>query len=223
MAHLEKIQPSNTKNAMASPLASGCPWVNTAFMNTIEEPSTKRESVIFVGLMEAVAQRRDRESFARLFDHFAPRVRSYMLRLGTTPATADDLVQDVMLTVWRMSAQYDPRKAMVSTWIFTIARNRRIDILRRERRPDIDANDPALVPDEEPAPDRVLQQKQNEKIVRAALAELPEKHAQLLKLTYFQEMSQSEIAHELSLPLGTVKSRIGVAAAALRAKLMEKY
>jgi RNA polymerase sigma-70 factor (ECF subfamily) len=146
-----------------------------------------------------------------------------MLRLGTTPATADDLVQDVMLTVWRMSAQYDPRKAMVSTWIFTIARNRRIDILRRERRPDIDANDPALVPDEEPAPDRVLQQKQNEKIVRAALAELPEKHAQLLKLTYFQEMSQSEIAHELSLPLGTVKSRIGVAAAALRAKLMEKY
>ena len=84
--------------------------------------------------MSAIADDRDREAFADLFDHFAPRVKAYMRRLGAEPAAADDLVQDVMLTVWRRAGQFDPSKAGVATWIFTIARNRRIDIIRRERR-----------------------------------------------------------------------------------------
>ena len=103
-------------------------------------------------LMSAVAERRDRAAFVRLFELFGPRVKAYLIRQGADGATAEDLVQDVMLTVWHRAAQYDRRKAAFSTWVFTIARNRRIDILRRAKRPEIDPEDPALAPDpEEPA------------------------------------------------------------------------
>ncbi len=181
----------------------------------------KSREEVFVDLLTAISERRDRAAFERLFDFFAPRVRSYMLRLGAEPTAADDLVQDVMLTVWRRAVLFDPSKAGVSTWIFTIARNRRIDLIRRERRPEIDPNDPALVKEEEPASDAIIQREQSASIIRAAIAELPKAQSELLDLAYFQDMSHGEIAGALSLPLGTVKSRIRLAMDKLRVKLLE--
>lgn len=171
--------------------------------------------------MAAVAIDRDRQAFVRLFDHFAPKVGSYVRRLGVDAGASDDLVQDVMLTVWRRAGQFDPSKASVSTWIFAIARNRRIDLARRERRPELDRHDPSLVPDATAdADDAVLSNQQGE-MLRGAVARLPAEQAQLLKLAYFEDKSQSEIAHQLDLPLGTVKSRIRLAMQKLRDQLSE--
>ena len=170
-------------------------------------------------LMSAVAERRDREAFARLFELFGPRIKGYLIRQGADPASAEDLVQDVMLTVWRRAAQFDRNKAAASTWLFTIARNRRIDTLRRVRRPEIDPEDPALVREPDDPADRVVEAAQRRKSLHAAVAELPEDQAKLLRLAYFEDKSHSVIAAELSLPLGTVKSRLRLAMGKLRSAL----
>lgn len=196
-------------------------WYRLTQMPQINPPEDVPENENFSSLMENISKRRDRVSFSRIFDHFAPRVRSYMLRLGAPPAQADDLVQDVMLTIWRRADQFDPAKAGVGTWIFTIARNRRIDLIRKDRRPELDPNDPALVQGEEPSADVVLQRKQGGAKIQAALATLPENQSEMLRLAYFEDMSHGDIAQALSLPLGTVKSRIRLATDKLRIKLME--
>lgn len=206
---------------IAVSLAADGDWFIPAVMQKTEKERDLGEAEDFADLMAAVAAKHDRAAFGRLFDYFAPRVRSYMVRLGASQTAADDLVQDVMLTVWRRAAQFDPTKAGVGTWIFTIARNRRIDVIRRERRPELDPHDPALVREDEPTADVVMQRKQSGSAIRAALAELPEKQSQLLQLAYFEDMSHSEIAQALSLPLGTVKSRIRLASDKLRVKLLE--
>ncbi len=170
-------------------------------------------------LMTAVAQRRDRKAFVRLFETFGPRVKAYLIRQGADRASAEDLAQDVMLTVWRRAAQFDRSKAAVSTWVFTIARNRRIDTLRRARRPEIDPEDPALVPEPDDPADRVVEAAQRSKCLHAAVAALPEEQARLLRLAYFEDKSHSVIAEELALPLGTVKSRLRLAMGKLRTAL----
>ena len=86
-------------------------------------------------LIEAVALRRDREAFAQLFEYFAPRLKAWLIKSGATPGAAEDFAQDAMLTVWRKADLFDARKARAATWIFTIARNRRLDMLRRDARP----------------------------------------------------------------------------------------
>ncbi len=170
-------------------------------------------------LMTAVAERRDRQAFVRLFETFGPRVKAYLIRQGADTASAEDLVQDVMLTVWRRAQQFDRSKAAVSTWVFTIARNRRIDTLRRARRPEIDPDDPALVPEPDEPADRVVETAQRRASLHAAVGELPEDQARLLRLAYFEDKSHSVIAEELALPLGTVKSRLRLAMGKLRAAL----
>lgn len=169
--------------------------------------------------MVAVAERRDRAAFVRLFEQFGPRVRAYLMRQGADRASADDLVQDVMLTVWRRAAQFDRTKATVSTWVFTIARNRRIDGLRRTKRPEIDPQDPVLVRDPDDPADQVVDAAQRGRLLHAAVAQLPDEQARLLRLAYFEDKSHSAIADELDLPLGTVKSRLRLAIAKLRAAL----
>ncbi len=170
-------------------------------------------------LMAAVAQRRDRQAFARLFQRFAPRLKAYARRLGADSAAAEDLIQEVMLTVWRRAEQFDRRKAGVGTWIYTIARNRRIDMLRRERRPEIDPNDPMLVREPDPPADLRLEASQNARQLRQAIAALPEEQAALLRHAYFEDKAHGAIAVELGLPLGTVKSRIRLAISKLRLAL----
>ncbi len=167
--------------------------------------------------VEAVAERRDRAAFGRIFAHYGPRVKAYLRRLGASDPVAEDLTQEVMLTVWRRAGQFDRTRAALSTWIYTIARNKRIDALRRERRPEYDLDDPALVDDEAaPRGDRFAETEQARRAVMQAVAKLPPEQEQLLRIFFFEEKSHSLIADELGLPLGTVKSRLRLALVKLR-------
>ena len=170
-------------------------------------------------LVAAVAQARDRAAFQALFDHFAPRVKGYLMRLGAGSAVAEDLAQEAMLAVWRKAGLFDPAKASASTWIFTIARNLRIDAIRKERRPEPDPADPLQRPEAERAADETVDWAKAEDRLRAALADLPREQSQVIELSFLAEKPHSLIAAELGLPLGTVKSRIRLAMARLRVAL----
>ena len=134
-------------------------------------------------------------------------------------------MQEVMLLVWRRAETYDPAQASASTWVFTIARNKRIDALRREHRPEIDPDDPALVPalvPERPdSADRRVELRESTSRLRAALKELPAEQAELLRLAYFEDKPHSAISAERGLPLGTVKSRLRLAVERLRKALRD--
>jgi RNA polymerase sigma-70 factor (ECF subfamily) len=173
-------------------------------------------------LLVSVGARADRAALVALFDHFAPRVKSYLLRLGASSALAEDLAQEAMLTVWRKAALFDPSRASASTWIFTVARNLRIDAIRRERRPEFDPNDPALVPDEEVAADTQMVRDDDDARVRDALAQLSPDQAQVVQMSFFADKPHSQIAQELGLPLGTVKSRLRLAMVKIRSVMGDK-
>jgi RNA polymerase sigma-70 factor (ECF subfamily) len=169
----------------------------------------------------SIARDRDRAAFARLFAHFAPRLKAYLARLGADAATADELVQEVMLLVWRRADTFDPTQANANTWVFAIARNKRIDGIRRERRPEIDPEDPALVPARPEAADDLVASRQDGIRLRAALEGLPPEQAALLREAYYEDKPHSQIAEESGLPLGTVKSRIRLALVRLRNSLRD--
>jgi RNA polymerase sigma-70 factor (ECF subfamily) len=170
-------------------------------------------------LMEAIARRRDRAAFVELFTWYGPRVKGYLLRIGADAALAEELAQDVMVTVWRKAELFDRRQASVSTWVFRIARNRRIDALRRTKRPELDPHDPLLAPTPPEAADDLLSASEREHLVRAALAELPEEQRKLLRQAFYEGLTHREIADVTGTPLGTVKSRLRLAFAKLRARL----
>lgn len=171
--------------------------------------------------MQAVAENGDRAAFAALYDHFAPRLKAYLMRLGTPEDAAEELAQESLIVAWRRAVSFDPAQASVATWLFTIARNKRIDRLRRDKRPELDPDDPALVPDAEPAADTVMIAAQEEAQLRAALQDLPDEQLHLLRLAFFSDLSHRDIAERENLPLGTVKSRIRLALVRLRGR-MEK-
>jgi RNA polymerase sigma factor (sigma-70 family) len=175
----------------------------------------------FAGLVAAVAERRDTAAFTQLFDHFAPRVKAYLLRLGADAAAAEELTQEVMVTLWRKAALFDRAKSSVGTWLFRIARNRRIDQIRRSRGETLDEDDPMLLPAEPDAPDEVFDARRLEARMRLALDGLPDEQAQLVRLAFFDSLTHSEIAERTGLPLGTVKSRIRLAFARLRRNFEE--
>jgi RNA polymerase sigma-70 factor (ECF subfamily) len=170
-------------------------------------------------LMLAVRSRRDVDAFEVIFKHFAPRVKAYMAKLSADTQTAEELMQETMITVWNKADQFDVAKGALSTWIFTIARNQRIDAVRRARRPEFDPTDPAFVPDEEQPADLRIAERQSASQLRAAMADLPKEQSTLLELAYFEESTHSAIAKKLNLPLGTVKSRLRLAFNKLRAAL----
>jgi len=172
-------------------------------------------------LLVAVGRGRDRQAFGALFGHFAPRLKTYLRRLGCESGAAEELVQEVMLLVWRRAETYDPVQASASTWVFTIARNKRIDTLRREQRPEIDPNDPALVPEPDEAADQRLEARQSNDRLRAALKDLPPEQAELLRMAYFEDKPHSVISAEHGIPLGTVKSRLRLAMERLRRVLRD--
>jgi len=176
----------------------------------------------FGHLLRAVVERRDQASFVTLFDYYAPRVKAYLRRLGTPEGAAEDLAQEVMLTVWRKADTYDPSRAGVGTWIFTIARNLRIDALRRERRPALDPDDPLLMPEAEPTPDQAIETHREQAEVRAALKSLPEDQAKVITMAFYDGKSHGEIAAELAIPLGTVKSRLRLAFRRVRGLVGER-
>jgi RNA polymerase sigma-70 factor (ECF subfamily) len=167
-------------------------------------------------LLAAVAARGDKDAFAKLFAFYAPRLKTYLTRMGAGDAVAEELVQETFLTVWRKAGLFDPARASAGTWIFTIARNLRIDSLRRARRPEIDLSDPVLVPDPEPPPDHELEVAQTHALVQDAFAQLPEDQATVIRLAFLEDKSHSQIAAQLALPLGTVKSRLRLALRRMR-------
>lgn len=173
----------------------------------------------FASAVEAIASVQCRKSFALLFEHFAPRLKSFLLRLGTDAEQAEELAQEVMLTVWRKAGQFDRKQASVSTWIFRIARNRRIDAFRRQRDFNAEADDPLLSPAALPHPEDTFDAREVERTVRDAMTHLPDDQLSLLKLAFYEGWSHSEIAEHTNLPLGTVKSRIRLACQKLRSRL----
>jgi len=166
-------------------------------------------------LIEAVALRRDSEAFAALFSYFAPRLKAWLMKSGASAAAAEDFAQDAMLTVWRKADLFDSRKARAATWIFTIARNRRLDMLRRDARP-LPTPEILLADGEVLRPDDILSASQDAERVRDALSRLKPDQVEVLRLAFFLDSPHSEIARRLDLPLGTVKSRIRNAMSKLR-------
>lgn len=171
------------------------------------------------GFLTAVAERRDREAFKALFEAFGPRIRAFVGRRGTDPATADEIVQETFVNVWRKAHLFDPGKSSASTWMYAIARNVRIDLLRRENRPAFDPTDPALVPEPEPSAHQVVSHAQETARLKDALALLPDEQQQVLRLAFVEEKTHAEVSEELGIPLGTVKSRIRLALGRIRTQL----
>lgn len=166
-----------------------------------------------------VAQSSDLEAFEALFLYFAPRIKSLMIKSGAPTGEAEDIAQDVMIKVWRKSAQYTQGRGAVSTWIFTIARNARIDRLRKNSSQPYDDIDDLDIPSDDAGAEEAMLANQQAQHVSAALAELPEEQRTVIDLAFLHDMPQSEIAARLLLPLGTVKSRMRLAYDKLRLNL----
>lgn len=183
--------------------------------------SEEAERERFASALEAIAESQCRKSFALLFEYYAPRIKSFLLKMGTEDSEAEELAQEVMVTVWRKAHQFDRTQASASTWIYRIARNRRIDAFRRQKTLDAVADEPMLSPAADPHPEDMYEAMQTEETVRAALDVLPEGQLVLIKAAFFEGLSHAEIAERMDLPLGTVKSRIRLAFQKLRTRLSE--
>lgn len=183
-------------------------------MSTVVKP--EKTSADLAALIEAVAAAQDRDAFAALFDHFAPRIKGFLIRGNTPPAAAEELAQEAMLTVWRKAAQFDRSRAGASAWIFTIARNLRIDGARREQRARLLDLGPEDDGEQAATPDTLLLAGERESRVRAALKALSDDQLRVVRLSFFEGKPHADIASELELPLGTVKSRIRLAMNRLR-------
>jgi RNA polymerase sigma-70 factor (ECF subfamily) len=176
----------------------------------------------WAALIEAVATHGDREAFAVLFEHFAPRIKTFMQRSGADERGADELAQETLLAVWSKAKLFDPQSAGAAAWIFTIARNLRIDGLRRRKRTptqDTAEIDLEFQVDDGPLPDAGLAASELESRVRNALSVLPEDQLRVVELSFFEEKAHAEIAETLRIPLGTVKSRLRLAMNRLRSLL----
>ena len=173
----------------------------------------------WAALLVRVRDTQDRAAFALLFSHFAPRVKAFLIKSGAPAAVAEECAQDVMATLWQKAALYDPARAAVATWVFTIARNRRIDMARRDRRPEPEALDwgPQGAPDQA----EVYAAAEETRELGRALAALPDKQRALIQRAFYGDLSHREIAAETGLPLGTIKSRIRLALDRLRQRMSE--
>jgi len=169
---------------------------------------------LWVECILRVRDDRDKAAFAKLFSHFAPRVKAFLMRSGADAAMAEECTQEVMATLWQKAALFDPARASAATWIFTIARNRKIDALRKMRRPE--PEDLPWGPENEPDQEDTLALQQESAQLEAAMAALPAKQRDLIEKAYFGDLSHREIAAETGLPLGTIKSRIRLALDRLR-------
>ncbi len=177
---------------------------------TAQSPPEPRWNSRIIRIRDA----QDKEAFAELFAHFAPRVKAFLIKSGASPAQAEDCAQDVMATVWTKAHLFNPARASASTWIFTIARNRQIDVFRKQRRPE--PEDLPWGPEPEPDPAEVVGLQQETENLTSAIAALPEKQRQLIERAYYGDLSHAEIAAVTGLPLGTIKSRIRLALERLR-------
>jgi RNA polymerase sigma factor (sigma-70 family) len=173
-----------------------------------------KDETDWAGLLVKVRDEQDRAAFAALFRHFAPRVKAFLMKSGAGASLAEECAQDVMATLWQKAHLFDPARAGVSTWVYTIARNRRIDALRRSRRAEPEELD--WGPEPEPDQAEAMEARQETERLGQALAELPAPQRTLIERAFYGDLSHSEIAAETGLPLGTIKSRIRLALDKLR-------
>ncbi len=177
----------------------------------VTEPDIQTD---WTALLARVRDLQDRDAFEALFRHFAPRIKGFLMKSGASATLAEECAQDVMATVWQKSHLFDASRASVATWVYTIARNRRIDALRKSRRPE--PEDLPWGPEAEPDQAEVMMLAEDTRRLGEALALLPEKQRQLIERAYYGDLSHTEIADETGLPLGTIKSRIRLALERLR-------
>lgn len=189
-------------------------------MNAARQKEAAPSPEKLVRLLDAVARNQDRNAFAQLFAYFAPRVKSFLMRSGLPDSAAEEVAQEVMLALWRKASYFDPSRAGVSTWVFTIARNQRIDCLRRTRTKMTDRPlDPSDEPEAPLSGEDIAITTEREQEIRRALAALSSEQATIVRLSYFADKPHAEIARDLGIPLGTVKSRIRLALNRLRTML----
>lgn len=186
-----------------------------------DESGARRKTSDFKALIVSVAEQHDGAAFAELFEHFAPRVKSMFLRMGSANEQAEELAQETMLTVWRKAHLFDRDSGGASAWIFRIAHNLRIDAVRHSRRTERLVNEFAAETAEVIEPDAVVGASQIDDRVRAAIAQLSPDQMKVIILSFFESRPHSEIAEILQLPLGTVKSRLRLAFKRLRTLLDE--
>lgn len=210
-------QPSLETRITPPPIPAGREAVilNIAMENRMTAPFLpKKEEPDWAALVQRITESQDRAAFGALFTHFAPRIKGFLINSGADATMAEECAQDVMTTLWRKAHQFDPTRASVATWIFTIARNRRIDMLRRQNRPE--PEDLLWGPEPEPDQADVLAMQQDSANLTRALATLPEAQRDLIEKAYYGDLTQAEIATLTGLPLGTIKSRIRLALDRLR-------
>lgn len=196
----------------------------TAHTGEPDRPPTAAAQVAsdLSALLIRIAEHGDRTAFADLFGHFGPRIKGFMVKTGASDDLAEEVVQETMVTIWTKARLFDPAKAGASTWIFTIARNKRIDLIRRRNRPEPDMHDPMFHPDPEPDGEQALSSQQDQIRIRKAMAELPPEQHEIVRLSFFEGLAHSAIAERLELPLGTVKSRLRLAFRKVRAHVGEQ-
>ncbi len=167
-------------------------------------------------LLLRIKNARCEKAFNRLYEYYSPRLGAYLRQKGAPDRISQEIAQDVMARVWEKAGQFDPRYANASTWVFTIARNRYVDILRKEQRSVVDPDDPLLVQDVPAAADDGLEDKDKRRTLSKAISELPDLQAEVLSLVYMNGLKQREAAEKLDIPLNTVKSRLRIALEKLR-------
>lgn len=172
----------------------------------------------------AIGKRKDEAAFADVYEYYAGRIKSFLMGKGMSEEISEELTQEIMLTVWRRAESYDPAKAAASTWLFTIARNRRIDYLRGNSRIEVELDDEMLDVEntESDSQEKFVSDEQVAKQLERALEKLPQEQRQVMHLSYFRGQSHGAIAKWLDLPIGTVKSRIRLAMQAIRLSLQSE-
>jgi len=171
--------------------------------------------------IEAIAASKSRDAFTQLFNHMAPRIKAYCLKRGASRAEAEETAQETMIQVWRRAGQYDSARAAATTWIFTIARNKRIDLFRKEQHPEVTADDLVQSISDPVDAEHRMEQAQAGETLAEKIRDLSPDQAEVIHKAFFEDKTHQVISEELDVPLGTVKSRIRLALAKLRSSMAE--
>ena len=166
--------------------------------------------------IKLIANNQDKSAFSTIFKHFAPRLKSFLIKAGSTDNQAEEVIQEVMIAVWTKSATYDDSKSSVSTWIYTIARNKRIDKIRKEKRHYLSESDEGLEIPVDSTQEKEIFSAQISNSLKKYMSNLPKEQSDLLQMSYFYNKTHADISEELKIPLGTVKSRIRLALSKMR-------